>query len=163
MHLPPTNRRTLRARQRGSSVVEFSFVALLLFMVLLTIVDFGHLFNINLTMQHAVREGTRYAVTGNTGLASNQASATVRCDAAIEKIREQSMGMYDNLSPTVTFKTVDGAGNVVAIPSGSCYNANDIIVIQVNAQAPVMTPWLKLAFGNTYAMQVSTTMKNEAY
>ena len=73
------------------------------------------------------------------------------------------MGMFGNLSSTVTFKTVDYNGNVITIPSGSCYNANDIIMIQVDAQAPVLTPWLKLAFGNTYAMRVSTTMKNEAF
>ncbi|MGB7301469.1 MAG: TadE family protein [Burkholderiaceae bacterium] len=153
-----------RSKQAGAAVVEFSMVAILLFMILFTIVDFGNLFFTNLTMQHAVREGTRYAVTGNTGLATNQGSATVRCDAAVEKIREQSMGYYDNLNSSVQFKTVDSNGNVANIGGGGCYNAGDIIVIQVTATAPLMTPWLQAAFGgNGYQFSVSTTMKNEEF
>lgn len=164
MHFP-TNRRLLqRHRQKGAAAVEFSMVAIFLFMVLFTIVDFGNLFFTNLTMQHAVREGTRYAVTGDTALANNRASATARCDAAIEKIREQSMGYYDNLNAEVQFKTVDAVGNVTNVPGGRCYRAGDIIVIQVRATAPLMTPWLQAAFGGQgYQFSVSTTMKNEEF
>ena len=47
--------------------MEFALVALLLFGILFTIIDLGIMFYVNLTMQHAVREGTRYAVTGQMG------------------------------------------------------------------------------------------------
>lgn len=160
----PNLRRHRRTKQKGAAAVEFSLVSILLFMIVFTIIDFGHLFFTNLTMQHAVREGTRYAVTGNTGLAANQASATARCDAAIEKIREQSMGYYDNLNSDVQFGTVDANGNITNIGGGGCYNAGDIIVIRVTATAPLMTPWLQAAFGGQgYQFRVSTTMKNEEF
>jgi Flp pilus assembly protein TadG len=134
-----------------------------LFTLLFTIIDFGQLFYSNLTMQHAVREGTRYAVTGNTDLADDQASANARCDAAIAKIREQSMGLFDSMNSQVEFKTVQPGGAVVST-GGGCYSAGDIIVIQVTSQAPVLTPWLQVAFGDTvFEFDVSTTMKNESF
>lgn len=157
-------RRSAKNKQTGAAAIEFSFVAGFLFLLLFTIMDFGHLFYSNLTMQHAVREGTRYAVTGNTNLATNQNAATARCDAAVEKIREQSMGLYDSMNSQVQFKTVQPGGAVTAIGNGSCYNAGDIIVIQVTSQAPLFTPWLQIAFGESYfEFDVSTTMKNESF
>ncbi len=156
--------------QRGATIVEFAIIASLLFTLLLTIADFGQLFWTNLTMQHAVREGTRYAVTGSTSLASTPAAADARCQAALAKIREQSMGLYDKVDARVQFKTVDESGGgrlgseLRVIGSGSCYGAGEIIVVQVDAKAPVLTPFLRPFFSDgKYAFSVSTTMKNEVF
>jgi len=150
--------------QQGSTLVEFAFVTTLLLTMLLTIVDFGQLFYSNLTMQHAVREGTRFAVTGSTSLATTPAAADARCQAAIAKIREQSVGTFDRLSTQVAFKTVAPDGSIASIPAGSCYNAGQIIVVEVSATAPVLTPFLRPFFNNgNYQFTVATTMKNEAF
>ena len=157
-------RSTIKTKQSGAAAIEFAFVAAFLFTLLFTIIDFGQLFYSNLTMQHAVREGTRYAVTGNTDLADDQAAANARCDAAIAKIRQQSIGLFESMNSQVEFKTVQPGGAVVSIGNGGCYNAGDIIVIQVTSQAPLLTPWLQVAFGETYfEFDVSTTMKNESF
>src|SRR5690606_28297169 len=58
-----------RRRQRGVAAVEFGLVALLFFTVLFSIIDWSYLFFANLSMQHAVREGARYAVVGRSDLA----------------------------------------------------------------------------------------------
>lgn len=151
-------------RERGSTIVEFAFITTLLLSVLLAVVDFGQLFYSNLTMQHAVREGTRFAVTGSTSLATTPAAADARCQAAIAKIREQSVGIYERLAPDVSFKTVAPDGSTTSIANGSCYNAGEIIVIEVVATAPVLTPFLRPFFNNgEYQFTVATTMKNEAF
>ncbi len=150
--------------QGGSSLIEFAVVSSLLFTLLLGVADFGQLFWSNLTMQHAVREGTRYAVTGNTAMAATPAAADARCQAAIAKIREQAMGAYERLSSTVTFKTVANDGSTTTIAGGACYTAGQIIVIEVDSRAPVLTPFLRPFFPNgEYAFSVSTTMRNEAF
>lgn len=152
------------ARDRGAATVEFAIVATLLFSVLLAIVDFGQLFWTNLTMQHAVREGVRYAVTGQSGLAPVPSSANARCDAAVAKIREQAMGLYERTGASATFKTVASDGTIRTLGAGSCYGASQIIIVQVNAAAALWTPFLAPLFRDgEYRFTVSTTMKNEAF
>ncbi|MFK7964956.1 MAG: TadE/TadG family type IV pilus assembly protein [Burkholderiaceae bacterium] len=158
-------RLTRKARHdQGSTIVEFAFVTTLLLTGLLTIVDFGQLFYSNLTMQHAVREGTRFAVTGSTALAATPAAADARCQAAIAKIREQSLGTFDRVAAEVAFKTVAPDGSTTDVANGSCYNASEIIVIEVQSTAQIITPFLRPFFNNgEYQFTVATTMKNEAF
>jgi hypothetical protein len=150
-------------RQRGVAAVEFSIAAGLIFTLLIGIIDWSYLFFTNLTMQHAVREGARYAVTGQSGLSPRPGD---RCDAVLEKVREQSMGLFDRTESNIVFKTIDGDGNVVTLGSGSCYGANQVIVVQVDSKHTPITPILKSFFDSTdgkYRFSVSTTMKNEAF
>ena len=148
------------------ATVEFALTAMLFFIVLLAIIDLGYLFWGNLSMQHAVREGARYAVTGQSGLDPNpQGTAQDRCDAAVAAIRKQSMGFFDRASPVVVFKTIDAVtGAITPVPGNSCIAAGQIIVIQVNCTLPLLTPLLQPFFGGAdYAFSVSTTMKNEEF
>jgi Flp pilus assembly protein TadG len=159
-------RRVLDRKQRGAAAVEFALAAGVFFLVLFTILDFGYLFWVNLTMQHAVREGVRYAVTGQSALDPDpRPSAMDRCNAAKEKIRISSMGLYDKLAPTVVFKTVDpSTGATTTLPGNSCYGAGQIIMIQVQCGAPTLSPFLRPFFpGGTYDFSVSATMRNEAF
>lgn len=151
-------------RERGVAAVEFAFAAILFFTLVLSILDWSYLFFTNLTMQHAVREGARYAVTGQSGL--DPGGGGDRCAAARERIREQSMGLYDQTSSTTVFKTIDSAGNITTLGSGSCYGAGQLIILQVDSRLRPLTPFVRPFFsdtGNEYRFSVSTTMKNEAY
>ena len=132
---------------------------------MMAIVDLSHMYYVNLTMQHAVREGARYAVTGQTGLDPDPAvSAMDRCNAARQRIIDGSVGLFTRVSAQVSFKTVDAAGNVVTLGSGSCYGAGQIIVISVDANVDLITPLMKPLFANgEYAFNVSATMRNEAF
>jgi Flp pilus assembly protein TadG len=155
-----------RKRVRGVATVEFALTAILLFTVLFVIMDFSYLFWGNLSMQHAVREGARYAVTGQSNLDPNpQGTAQDRCDAAIVEIRNQSMGFFDRVSSTVVFKTLDATtGAITPVPGNSCAAAGQIIIISVNCSLAPLTPFIKpfLASGK-WEFVVSTTMKNEAF
>jgi Flp pilus assembly protein TadG len=152
--------------QSGAASVEFALAATLFLTLMFAVVDFAQLFWVNLTMQHAVREGARYAVTGRTdGLdPSYKGSSTDRCGAATEMIREQSMGLFDQLSAQVTFKSVADDGTITPIASGACYSAGKIIVVQVDSSAHLLTPFMIPVFPDgVYNFTVSTTMKNEDY
>src|ERR1700722_20631179 len=54
---------TVRSRS-GQSLVEFALVAPLFFLLVFGITDFGRLFFTQETLQFAIREAGRYAVTG---------------------------------------------------------------------------------------------------
>jgi Flp pilus assembly protein TadG len=157
----------LAKRQKGVAVVEFALTAILFFTVVFAIVDFSYLFWSNLTMQHAVREGARYAITGQSDLDSSPTgTAQDRCDAAVEEIRRQSMGLFAKISPTVRFSTVTNFDppTITEVPSNSCAAATQIVVITVNGTLPLLTPFVRPFFtdGN-YVFSVSTAMRNEAF
>ncbi len=76
-----------RSRQRGSQVVELSLVLLPLCALIFLILDIAWAFYVKATLQNAVREGVRYAVTSQvmTGLGQ---------DASIKSIVQQNaMGL----------------------------------------------------------------------
>lgn len=55
----------MNIKEKGAALVEFALTAWLFFIVLFGIIEFSYLWWVNLTMQHAMREGARYAaVTG---------------------------------------------------------------------------------------------------
>ena len=146
--------------------MEFALVALLLFALLFTIMDLGIMFYVNLTMQHAVREGTRYAVTGQSNLGTDRRSAL------IQKIRDSSVGLYDKnlhvpkdpqinvITPSqVTFSNYTGTPT-----TGNPGQPNDIIVVSLTYTWPLVTPILKRFFPNgRYTFTVKSTMKNESF
>ena len=53
-------------RERGNTIVETALIILPLFTIVLAIVDFSMVAFVRTTLQHAVREGTRYAITSQT-------------------------------------------------------------------------------------------------
>ncbi|MDX9832728.1 MAG: pilus assembly protein [Anaerolineae bacterium] len=55
-------RATTARSERGQTLVEFSMVVTVLFLILFGIVDFSRLFFAYATMANGVREGARYAV-----------------------------------------------------------------------------------------------------
>lgn len=156
-----------RRKNQGQTTVEFALAAILFFGFLFIIFDVAMLFYVNLTMQHAVREGTRYAVTGRSDLGAD------RRDALIRKIKDQSFGLYDrNLhvprDPTikvitpanVTFANYTGGTTQVGNPGGK----GETIVVSLTYSWRVITPFLKPAFPNgVYTFTVKSTMKNEEF
>ena len=157
----------MNVKEKGSAIVEFALAALFFMMVLFAIIEFSYLYWVNLSMQHAVREGARYAsVTGPSGFTptSTKTSAELRCAAVVDAIKANSMGVYDRVSPSLTYSTVDPAtGNIVAIGSG-CGGASQIIMIKLVCARPLITPIMKPFFTNgKYNFTVSATMMNEAF
>ncbi len=153
-----------RTRQRGVAAVEFAFAAILFFTLLFSILDWSYLFFVNLTMQHAVREGARYAVTGQSGLDPSNGGS--RCLAAREKIRSESMGLFDQTSSEIKFKIIDSVTGIPSPPGDECYGAGKLIIIEVKSRISPITPFIRPFFSASsyeYQFSVSTTMKNEAF
>ncbi|MEN3295398.1 MAG: hypothetical protein V7642_4651 [Burkholderiales bacterium] len=153
-------RKPARREERGASAVEFAIVAPLLFFLLIAIVEICALFWVNLTMQYAVREGARYAVTGRSDLDPNPTNDR-RYRAVIEAIRENSMGLFDRVQPRI---------NNINYGDPNAYNddmfgkAGEIFVLRIDCNWPVMTPILRPFFaGGNYQFSVATTMRNEAF
>lgn len=153
------NQTRFKYRQRGASAVEFAIVAPLVFFLLFAVIDLCVMFWVNLTMQHAVREGARYAITGRSD--SGPQGSAQRHLAVIEKIRENSMGLFDRVSPQI---------NGVNHGSDNQYNAGmfgapgQVFVLKLDGSWPLMSPIMQPFFQDgTYRFSVAATMRNEEF
>ncbi|HID65103.1 MAG TPA: pilus assembly protein, partial [Anaerolineae bacterium] len=52
------------SREKGQTMVEFALILPILLLVMFVIIESGRIFQAYITVQHAAREGARYAVTG---------------------------------------------------------------------------------------------------
>jgi len=156
-------------KEKGAALVEFALAALIFITVVFAIIEFGYLFWVNLSMQHAVREGARYAaVTGTSGfvqpLPTDPTPVEQRCAALVSAIRANSMGVYDRVSPSLTYSTVDPVTGIITPISSGCGGAGQIIMIKIDCALPLITPMMKPFFPNgKYTFTVGATMQNEAF
>lgn len=152
-------RTLLKKTQRGASAVEFAIVAPLLFFLIFAVIDLCVLFWVNITMQYAVREGTRYAITGRSDLGPQDNPQ--RHLAVIEKIRESSMGLFDRVSPQINGI---GHGTPERYNAGMFGTPGQISVVRLEGTWPLMTPLLQPFFEDgKYKFSVAATMRNEEY
>jgi Flp pilus assembly protein TadG len=150
-----------KRRQSGATLVEMAIVMPVFLLVLLALVEFGMMFFVTLTMQYAVREGARYAITGQNNLDPNAASRQ-RYAAVIEKIRDSSFGMYARVAPVIS---VNGDKYTTATYANTMFGAaGSIIVIKLDCSWTVTTPLLGQFFTDgKYKFAVAATMRNEFF
>jgi hypothetical protein len=113
------------------------------------------LFWVNLTLQHAVREGARYAVTGQGG--------ALRDRLALQRIVDQSMGLYQRVQPVLTINRTAVAADPASIPSGALGAGGAPLVLQIDGAWPVASPLLQPWLGTVYRFRVAAAMRNEAF
>ena len=137
-----------RAR-RGQSLVEFAMVAPLFFLLVFGITDFGRLFFTQSTLQHALREAGRYAVTG-------QKQDPTRV-ASIRKIAQKyAGGLLAN--PADIQISSGGTTNYAGGPG-------QVVVVSLTANLKLITPLIGRYFApdSIYRFTVSTSFKNEPF
>ena len=148
-------------RQSGATIVEMAIIAPVFLLILLSLIELSMMFFATLTMQYAVREGARYAVTGQSNLdpaTSNQQ----RYNAIIADISNNSLGMYAKLAPVIS---VNGTSYSSSTYSNGMFGAaGAIIVLQLDCYWVVTTPFLSGLFTNgKYHFAVAATMRNEYF
>jgi hypothetical protein len=159
------------ATQRGATVVEFALVATIYLYFVFCVIDLAYVFFINLTMQHAVRQGARYAVTGQSDLDPAQANQQ-RYRAIIAEMERSSMGYFDSAVDNIVI-TINGGpatsyGKSATYVPGMFGGPGDIVVFRLDCKWPTIMPiWRTDLSGDlyvfSYVFSVATAMRNEAY
>jgi Flp pilus assembly protein TadG len=140
--------------------VEFAITVALFLTTILAVADFGALGLVHVTMQHAVKEGARYAITGRTDLDPDSEGDRYR--AVVQMIKRNSMGFYDALTPVIhVYRVTAGGTEDIGESFG---NPGDIIVIKMNCTWHLLTPMIRPFFEDgEYRFTVSASMRNELY
>ena len=119
------------------------------------------MFFATLTMQYAVREGARFAITGQS-TTDGYAASQQRFATVVAKMRDNSLGMYDKLNSQIS---VNGTGYAVKNYNNAMFGAAGTLnVIKVDCEWVVSTPLLSQFFTNgKYSFAVAATVRNEAF
>lgn len=96
--IPSGRRRSARRRRgsdRGASIVEFAIIAPVLFALVFGIIDFGMVYNRQLTVRSATRQVTRSAVVGHFG--TNDTCTTVGLAPANDALKYVTCALKEEL------------------------------------------------------------------
>ena len=136
-----------RRGSKAQSLTEFALIIPLFFILLFGIIDIGRLESTYLTLQNALRQAGRFAVTGQKGSESTR-------EASIIQVAKQTSGLND--------LTV-----IVSSQNGGITNAGaggDTVTIRVDYPLQLITPLIGQFFSNGwYTISASTTFKNEPF
>ena len=145
-------------RSRGVTSVECAITTSLCFFLMLMVMDFALFSFAKLTMQHAVREGTRYAITGQVDLDPKADSDRKR--AVIQKIRINTMGYFDKIMAESDIEVTDINGS----PVSGFGEPGESIIITLKCQWPIISPFTRaILLDSHYDFSVRASMRNEEF
>ena len=135
--------------------MEFAMAATIMFTVMFACLEFSCLMYGQMTLQNAVREAGRYAMTGNHLADPNHPGQTLSRIASISRVAQQSaMGLDVS---NIQISSVLGGSNNAGGPG-------DTVTISLTANLPLMTALVGQYFAHgTYTTTVSATFRNEPF
>jgi len=139
--MKPGQSRSGRARrQRGAELVEFTLVMIPMFGILFLTIDLAWMLFARATLQYAVREGVRYAVTGQS------MSGMGQDDSIRSVVQQNAMGILSGSSGAskITISYLDPNANLAATPSNAGGN-----VVQVSVSGVSVFPLAPLFHGGS--------------
>jgi len=142
-------------------MVETALSATLFLFFIFGVINFGYLFYSKVTLQNAVRQAARYAVTGNCSSGScldgGQGSGD-RLNTIIQVVKNYSF----NLNPTVTVGCTGTCPGYSGSGTGNAGGPGDLVKVSATYTfSPVFITSFFPSGGYTYT--VSSTFKNELF
>jgi Flp pilus assembly protein TadG len=151
-----------KTNDSGQALVEFALSAGVFLLLVWGTVEFGYIFSTKVTLQNAVRQAGRYAITGQC-ISVAGSCTTSRYNSIMETLEGASDGLITsgNAGSVVTITCTNLGGGC---PSGGAGGPNDLIVITVNYPYQFLTTPLKRLFpSNALTITVSSSVKNEMF
>jgi len=120
--------RSVHRGERGAELVEFTLVMIPLFGILFLVIDLSWMLFARATLQYAVREGVRYAVTGQTlsGMRQDDSIRTV--------VQQNSMGILSGPAgaASISISYLDPNANLALTSSNAGGNVVQVSVAGVS-------------------------------
>lgn len=139
----------------GTSLLEFALVLPMFLLLLLAVADFARLFYVEMTLQNAVREAGRYAITGNHRPDPKRKGQNLSRVASITQIAQQEAMGLDTSNLQII--SVNGG-------TGSAGGPGDTVTISLTTNLKLLTPFVARFFKNgAYTFTVSVSFKNEPF
>ncbi len=127
---------SFRSNEKGQSLVEFALILPIMLLILFGIIQFGFIFNGQITVTSAAREGARLGAVGGDN----------------EAIREQ----VRSAAVALLLEDLEDEDIVINIDE-----TNGRLTVQVNGTVPVIVPFINVFAGNEVAIVAEAVMRME--
>jgi Flp pilus assembly protein TadG len=142
-------------RKRGDTFVEFALVVPLFFLLTFAVIDFGYIFYVKVTLENAMRQAGRFAITGNHLVVGT--NVETRVQSIIQTATQAAVGLPIS---NIQISTVQAGTNIV----GSAGGPGDPVTISLSVTYTFFTRLIGRYFpGGKYAFTVATTFRNENF
>jgi len=152
----------VKANDSGQSLVETALSLLCFLFLVMGIIDFGYMTYAKATLQNAVRQAGRYAITGQCITGSGGTCSESRYNSIIQTLQNFSNGLLtsSNTATDVTISCINQGGGCPNNAGGP----GDVVTISVNYPYPLLTSLIAKFFpGGSYTIQVSAAFTNEHF
>ena len=141
---------------RGEGLVEFALVLPLFFLLMFGILDMGHLYFVKVTLENAVRQAGRFAVTGRSLPGMTR----------VDSIRAVAQGAAPGLDLTKIVITSSAGSSTGGVGNASSAGApGDNVTISLTTHLTLFTPMMGHYYGtnsvDTFTQAV--TFRNERF
>lgn len=150
-----------KSNECGQALVEVALSLSLLLLMVMAVIDFGYMLSSQVTLQNAVRQAGRYAITGQCMTGTNGSCSASRYNSIIATLEYYSVGLINSSNVGDISITCTNKG-------GGCPNGaggpGDIITISVAYPYPFLTPLVAPFFPNqSHTINVSASFVNETF
>jgi len=141
--------------EEGQSLVEFALVFVVFIFIVFAIVDFGHLFFVEMNVQNAIQEAARYGSTGNHLPDPNNPGNTLsRVTSIIDTFENNATGVQIS---SIEVSSANGG-------STSAGGPGDMLTVSATCTMGLMTPMIAQLFPNgQFTFTSSVTVMNEPF
>ena len=134
-------------------MIEFAFVLPLLFLLVFGAFEFARVFYIQLTLQSAVREASRYTITGNS-LPDGQGGTLPRMESIMQMISTTAPGL--GVSPSNI--------NISGPSGGGAGGPGELVTIQIDYEIELLTPLISVLFPDgRHQFSIRMIARNEPF
>ncbi|MFN0008969.1 MAG: TadE/TadG family type IV pilus assembly protein [Planctomycetota bacterium] len=143
-------------RRRGVTLVESAIAVPILLMVLFAIFDVSRLLYSHFAIQHAVREGARFAVTGRRLSDPDTGGFFSRRDSIVRRVVEQAEPFVTLQTAAVTLTSATGGPDSGGGPG-------DLVTVRVIHPVDLITPFSVFFPNGEVVFNVASVFKNEPF
>lgn len=141
--------------EEGATLVEFALTFVVFMFLVFAVIDFGHLFFVEMEAQNAIQEAARYGSTGqHLPDPKNPGNYLSRVTSIIDTLQSDAIGaQFSNIQ----ISSLNGG-------SGSGGGPGDMLTVTATVNMPLLTPLVAQLFPNgQYTFNASITVQNEPF
>jgi TadE-like protein len=147
--------RRRRIPAEGSALTELALIIPMFLLLVFGVCDFGRLFFVETTLENALRQAGRYAITGNHQPDPKHPGQNLsRVDSIVQVAQQAAIGIDVT---DIQVSSVNGG-------AGSAGGPGDTVIISLTSNVQLITPPIAAFFKNgIYTFTVSVRLKNEPF
>jgi len=151
--------RIFRDCRGNTDLVEFSLVLPMFLLLMFGLIDLGRYYWIRETVENAVRQAGRYAVTGQS------MTGDTRVQSITQVAQNAMVGLYNLNTTTITVSSSPVGQSPSSGTSGFAGYAGENVTIQIQTALGFFTPGIARYFGPTGSNTLveAVTFRNESF